>query len=502
MTGIVNGQPVDQTASNAAWIAKNGDDSTIGILALNKVDVPGSGGFITNLQAEINADGTYTGRPVNSGPSTTPIYTNNQGFTPGESLKNRADALTLKFHGTSGHLHTGANGDGPQISASSLASVPLAGYIIQGASIIGASGSSTDISAQFTGFVPSSGPTSEGVVCTFPFNKSLLRQYQGPNQGDSFEDPSGNIVYGRITNSGSTWTLSFYVVIGSTETAYSFPSPVDIDFYYQRLYNPMLNPPVYNFFAAIPSDNATVDVIDATTTQKGKVQLSTVSADVSTTSSAGTPNATVANADHSHQGVHAIFKTGDANRYGDIEIDGSGGITITRSGNKFTFNSSSGTSLKFETLAGTVDGINATFGPLSHTPIGADSILVLLDGIGQPASSWTLDLSNNIVFGTPPAINQTVEVYYAYSGVVLGTSALPKTEFRTLSSIEAAAKSLTLAQTPSIPGEILVDAIGGSAQEWAVDYTVSGAVLSWSGLGLDGVLATGDKLRVFYHYTA
>lgn len=502
MTGIVNGQPVDQTASNASWIAKNGDDATVGIIALQKVDVPGSGGFITNVQAELNADCTYTGRPVNSGPSTAPLYTNNEGFTPGETLKNRADAITAKFHHTSGHAHTGSTGDGPPVAASSLSSVPLAGYIIQGASLTSVSGSTYDLSTNFLGFVASTGPTSEGVVVTFPNNKCLLRQYTGPNQGDQFEDGSGNVVYGRITNSGITWTLSFYVMISSTETVYSFPTPVNIDFYYQRLYNPMLNPPVYSFFASIPSDNVTSDVIDATTTQKGKVQLSTVSADVSTTSSAGTANATVANADHSHQGVHAIFKTGDTTRVGDIEIDASGGITITRSGNKFTFNSSSGTSLKFEVLAGTVDGINATFGPLSHVPIGSDSILVLLDGVGQAAASWTLDMSNNIVFGTAPSINQTPEVYYAYSGVVLGTSALPKTEFRTLSSIEAAAKSLTLAQTPSIPGEILVDAIGGGAQEWSVDYTVSGAVLSWSGLGLDGILATGDKLRVFYHYTA
>ena len=43
---------------------------------------------------------------------------------------------------------------------------------------------------------------------------------------------------------------------------------------------------------------------------------------------------------------------------------------------------------------------------------------------------------------------------------------------------------------------VMLDVIGGSSQEYSVDYTVSGTTLNWVGLGLSGVLSTGDKLKL------
>lgn len=75
----------------------------------------------------------------------------------------------------------------------------------------------------------------------------------------------------------------------------------------------------------------------------------------------------------------------------------------------------------------------------------------------------------------------------------------PEIEYRTLSGPEAAAKQLTLSATPGVASKVLVDALGGSAQEYGVDYTVTGSILSWSGLGLDSIgLSAGDKLRIVY----
>ncbi len=71
-------------------------------------------------------------------------------------------------------------------------------------------------------------------------------------------------------------------------------------------------------------------------------------------------------------------------------------------------------------------------------------------------------------------------------------------EYRTISSAENTAKQLTLTATPSSASKVMVDVIQGSAQEYSVDYTVSGTTLSWSGLGLDGVITTGDRLRIHY----
>lgn len=75
----------------------------------------------------------------------------------------------------------------------------------------------------------------------------------------------------------------------------------------------------------------------------------------------------------------------------------------------------------------------------------------------------------------------------------------PEVEYRTITGPEAAAKQLTLSVTPGAASKVLVDALGGTAQEYGVDYTVAGSILSWSGLGLDLIgLSAGDKLRIVY----
>lgn len=77
------------------------------------------------------------------------------------------------------------------------------------------------------------------------------------------------------------------------------------------------------------------------------------------------------------------------------------------------------------------------------------------------------------------------------------TGITPQVEYRTISAGEATAEALTLASTPLSSGIVMVDAIGGCAQEYSVDYSVTGTTLSWGGLGLAGLVA-GDKLRISY----
>ena len=100
-----------------------------------------------------------------------------------------------------------------------------------------------------------------------------MQQGSGPNEGDSFVDGSGNVVFARLTFASLTWTLSYYVNISGTETAYSFGSAVDVRYFYQEIYNPLTGGPVYSEYASIPSDNATQDVIDASATQRGLINV-------------------------------------------------------------------------------------------------------------------------------------------------------------------------------------------------------------------------------------
>ena len=60
------------------------------------------------------------------------------------------------------------------------------------------------------------------------------------------------------------------------------------------------------------------------------------------------------------------------------------------------------------------------------------------------------------------------------------------------------AKQLTLSVAPSSPSEVMVDMIGGGAQHFSVDFTMSGSVFDWSGLALDGILTAGDVIRFGY----
>jgi len=73
-----------------------------------------------------------------------------------------------------------------------------------------------------------------------------------------------------------------------------------------------------------------------------------------------------------------------------------------------------------------------------------------------------------------------------------------RVENRVLTSGEASAEQLTLAFTPGTPSYVAVDPEGGPTQFFGLDFTVSGNILSWSGLGLSGLLSTGDRLRIIY----
>ena len=65
-----------------------------------------------------------------------------------------------------------------------------------------------------------------------------------------------------------------------------------------------------------------------------------------------------------------------------------------------------------------------------------------------------------------------------------------------LDAAQIAAKQIVL---PAVAlSEVLVSIIGGTTQKQNIDFTVSGAVLSWSGLSLELLLAVGDCLSISY----
>lgn len=495
--GVVSGSPVSAANTNNAFLDANADDSAIGKISFNNADTA-SGTQVTNIQQNINSINTYTGRISNSDKDTLPAWTNNDVGTSLDNLHSRSESLTAKFNPTSGHKHTGAAGDAPPINSSDVANVKLRGYVIRGIDVPGVTGSSSNVSTQFSTSIPSTSQTVKGVVVNAPYNQVIIRN----SLGDKITNGSGDEVYARLTQSSGVWTLSYYVNLSGTETAYSFGSAQTVSFYFQQLYNPISDAPVYSEYAVTPSENTTSDVVDASETQAGKVLLSSSSPpDVSTASAKGT-STQVAHADHTHAGVHSVFLTGDSNLYGDIQLDPGAGVSFSRAGNKITITGTTAAVGYQEVPGGPVNGVNTTFGPLSQTPASQESIIVFIDGLPVDKSKWSLS-TLSIVFGSgnQPITGQDIYVWYIGSGVPIipptPTGTL-KTEFRTITATEALNKKIVLVATPATPAEILVDVIGGGAQIFNTDYTVVGNEFRWSGYALDGILAQSDVIR--FHY--
>lgn len=152
-----------------------------------------------------------------------------------------------------------------------------------------------------------------------------------------------------------------------------------------------------------------------------------------------------------------------------------------------------------EIPAGTIDGVNATFGPLTYVPSSDESIQVYVDGVLLRFDEWTKS-GANIVLDVPPILGQEVYVSYLTGGGVAlpSISGVLKVEYRTITAPEAAADALTLAFTPAVPSEVMADVRGGTALFYTDDFTVTGTTFDWS--PVSGLFAAGDKVRITYTY--
>jgi hypothetical protein len=270
--GVTDGTAVSAAITNPAFLDADQNDTGIGIYTLANTDVA-SGAQIDNIQREINSIVNFSGSDPGQAYNYVPTYSNNNGFINNEKLKNRADSLSAKFDQTSGHMHSGAAGDAPPVPSVNVSNVVLSGSLVSGTLITGVTGGSTDVSSYMTGLVNSTGSAVKGVVVTAPYNKIPLRD----TNNDVIKNGTGDEIYARLTWSASVWTLIYYYLSGGTETSYSFGSSTSLNWFYQRLYNPITDKPVYNDSLYVPSDNATADVVDASATQRGLVSTGTQS---------------------------------------------------------------------------------------------------------------------------------------------------------------------------------------------------------------------------------
>jgi hypothetical protein len=550
---VFNGQVGNAASWNLGFLSRLTDSDTIAIVGLANAN-PLSGAAITNIQREFSAHASFLGMATNSLATVLPIWTNLDVGGGSDNIKTRVEALTAEFNVASGHNHDGTAGNGGLISSLNLANFNKFFAEFQTDVFASAVGLDDDVTSVFSTLTPGGGVAAIGVPTTAPYNRVELRT--DPN-GDQIEEPGGKLVYGRLTESSGTWTLTyFYEDTGGVETAYSLPSQ-NIRLYWREVFDASTRPTFGTDTGFIGSYDATADVIDASATQRGVVSIGAQSFSGQKTFLNGAIMSEALSLERLNVSSGGVV-TALANTHSFIKITGgsttelqgisqpssamflilynasSGALTIkhqntgapgnhriiTSDGNDLVLNESESAQLIYDTngsrwrvfggvgaggggvayqeLLGTGDDVTTSFGPMTQVASSEDSIAVYLNGVMTDSSEWAQS-GNDIVFTVAPATGTSVYVYYLTNGSPSpsGPTGTQNVEYRTLTAPEAAAESLTLSATPASASLVMVDVIGGTAQEYAVDYTVSGTTLSWAGLGLAG-LALGDKLRINY----
>lgn len=277
MSGVSFESPVSSSNTNAAFMAANGDTATVGRVDLNNT-LAASGPSIANIQRAINSLSSSLGITNAEVYNFLITWAADYVGAPNDTVKARINALVVKLNGTTGHVHSGVDGDGSLIPSQNVSLVQLKAAIVQGTDIasIAITSTSVDVSSLMGAAANSTGPTEKGWVTNAPYNKIILQDSTG---ADILHTPSGEVVYGRLTWATSVWTLTFYYSLAGVETAYAFQSTLtNVKWFSQVLVNPITDSGYnYDYMLFTPSTNATADVVDASPTQRGVVSTGTQS---------------------------------------------------------------------------------------------------------------------------------------------------------------------------------------------------------------------------------
>lgn len=122
MAGVQDGQDVSAAVTNPAFLIKNADDTTPSRLGLGST-ASDQGPSITWTQQQINSVLSLVGLTRNLAYNAVPTWVNNYVGAINDTIFARVAALVALFSGSTGHTHSGTDGQGPKVAASSLASI-------------------------------------------------------------------------------------------------------------------------------------------------------------------------------------------------------------------------------------------------------------------------------------------------------------------------------------------------------------------------------------------
>lgn len=263
---VTNGQPANQDTFNNAFVSKTVDSTMAAILALADVDAA-SGTSVTNAQTEFNAINSFIGGTINSLKDYLPTWTNNDVGASSDSLKARAEALTLSFNEASGHNHDGSAGNGGPISAGSLADFNNFVANWQEVTFDGATGTSDDVSTPFAAKSSGGAASTIGVITDAPNNRVMIVDKV---TGEQIETAEGLTIYGRLTESGGTWTLTYYSISGGTESSATLPT-TDIRIFFLEVFTRANEPTIPSNPFLFGKLDVVSDIPDASASQRGLV---------------------------------------------------------------------------------------------------------------------------------------------------------------------------------------------------------------------------------------
>jgi hypothetical protein len=103
--------------------------------------------------------------------------------------------------------------------------------------------------------------------------------------------------------------------------------------------------------------------------------------------------------------------------------------------------------------------------------------------------------ASEIVYDTDEAVFYGGDGFQV-GGFRIGSGASVTVFNYTLNSTDIDNKFINLPFQPLSPSSVRLNIVGGIEQVNGVDFTVSGSILSWNGLGLDDFLEEGDTLII------
>ena len=119
--------------------------------------------------------------------------------------------------------------------------------------------------------------------------------------------------------------------------------------------------------------------------------------------------------------------------------------------------------------------------------------ITLPSAISDPGAAVPGDMYYN-------STSNSIRYYNGSTWVSLGTGSSSYTvNTFTLNSTDISNGFVTLTGTPTIASDTILNVVSGVTQAYSIDYTVTGNQLSWGGLGLSGILASGDRLIVQFN---